>query len=132
MAFLEHLQEFFSSIKSIRNISSKDLIDIMNDFKRYEQNLEYRNRKAFSMVHADIPEKTFLKINSIIKDINNFKNLKGDKLLIKFIEILKENGYFQNSWPFLKLVQKYGSQVLDLYVTLNRDENIPAFLKKRS
>lgn len=132
MAFFEYLKESLTSIRSVESITPKDLIDVMNDFKKYEQNLDTANREAFPLLHSEVPGKKFPKIDNIINEINKAQNLKGEELLIKFIEILKENGYFQDSWPFLRLVQKYGSQILDLYVTLNRDENVPFFLKKRS
>lgn len=112
MALIHFLSEQLDSKKSIDSLEVPELISILENFEEEE---------------IKINKKTNLKINKIIEAINKL-NLKGIPLLVKFIDILKEYGYWQDSYPIIVLTKRYGTQVLDIYV--KHDPEAPAFIRK--
>lgn len=134
MSFKEYIVEYIGKSKPQSKMDLavvSDFLDIMNNFKNHEQNLETSNRKTFPLFFQKEPEKTFPKIDRVVNELMKYKRLRGKEAILKFLEILKNNGYFSDSRPVLDLVKKFGSEVLDLYVTITDDEDVPAFLKKR-
>ena len=127
MNFKEYLRESLES-SAIQMIQPKDLIDLMNRFRAEEQELADRERKASPLVFADMEERTFPKIDRIIEELSKIKDLTGNRLLSIFIQMLGSNGFGQDSKPMVALTQKYGPQVLDVYVS--SDDEAPSFLKK--
>ena len=118
---------YLNEATSLESINVTELIDIMNTIKSKEQEDEDKSRQKFTSV-AETPPPTFIKINRIIDSVSKIKDLTGVRLLSKFISILKDNGFGQDSEPMKYLLDKYGSQVLDIYVSSGEDA--PPFLRK--
>lgn len=127
MDFKEYLKESLES-SAIQMIQPKELIDLMNRFKAEEQELADRERRASPLVFADMEERTFPKIDRIIEELSRIKDLKGNPLLTRFIQVLGANGFGQDSKPIIALTNKYVPRILDVYVS--SDDEAPAFLKK--
>ena len=110
MSFKQYLKESLS----LDNINKEELIDIMNRFRDEPLTYDFKER--------------VIKINKVIESLNNIENVKGIPLLYLFIKILHRNGFEQDSIPILTLTKKYGSQILDVY--MSSDEEAPSFLRK--
>lgn len=123
MSFKKYLKE----LASLDSINSDELIYIMNAVKSDEQKDDYNARQKFTAI-AEQPPNTFTTTNRIIDSIAKLQDLKGIPLLSQFISILKDNGLGQDSEPMRHLLNKYGSQVLDIYVS--SDDDAPPFIKK--
>lgn len=125
MSFNQYLKEALS--KNINSIEVNELLEILNNYKEY---LIKINKKASLSPFDDEEDKTRhpLKINLAINETKKLEGLKGIPLLIKFIDIMKKYGMFEDSTPFLELSKRYGSDILDVYV--RHDHEAPPFIRK--
>jgi len=119
-------EDFESKKKPIESLEVGELVQIMKDYLDYEVEREARARRASPAVYDGMKEKNF---PSLEKSLQLTKQLsgRGIPLLTQFIDILKSKGLQQDSRPMMELKDRYGSQVLDIYV--QHDPESPAFIR---
>jgi len=123
MSFSQYLRENFG--KSINSLEVPELLEILKDYKEYQ----IKNDKKASLFFSDEDEvQKPLKIDLEIDETKKLEGLKGIPLLVKFIDLMKKYGMFQDSIPFLELIKRYGDIILDIYV--RHDPEAPAFIRK--
>jgi len=113
---LNFLNEYYGSKKPIESLEVNELLEILKNFKKREIQ-KHKNNEKFQTTKIDKAIETTSKLN-----------LKGISLLTKWIDILKENGYWEDSDPMIELSNRYGSQVFDIYI--KHSSEVPVFIRK--